>query len=238
MPADKPKPEEILAATQPVEVQSDAVPSLAAQTETAPPAEPIARRKYTDEEIEQLETFANQAYQQLQALDPYKEDITRLVSDEEYRTFYRTAAEHYENGRKRIQQQQQEEIPTWARPMVDFFQTQRQADEARQRQEADQFYAEQRATASRLQREKGISQEDLTYLASYADTLARSTNRRVGIEEAYNHVRRFAGAPGTPQTVGLRGDASLPGVPGASFDREAFKKDFHGSVASLLRSGS
>ncbi len=224
-------------------------PEVAASTPaavvSAEPASPVTpsegteRRNLSDAEIEQLVNFSNLAYEELEKLTPYKEKIKRLAEDEEYRKFVESATSHYDQGHKELEQQRAAEIPSWAKPMLDFVESQKQNMSRQQEADQNKFYAEQRAVGDRLQRENSLTPAQISDLAYHADSLATRYQRRVGLEEAYNHMRGFAAptAHGAPPTVGLRGDASQPGVPGRSSNADDFVKDFHSSTLALLRNG-
>jgi hypothetical protein len=198
------------------------------------------RPRLSDEEIDQLVAFSNQAYERLQAIEPYAPVIDRYAKDEEYRNFVQQASEHYERSRQELAKTEQEKVPEWAREIKDFVAEQKQMQKQMHEHDLNRFYTEQRAVGERLMREHNLTPAQVTKLASYADGLASTQRRRVGLEEAYNEIRGFGSpASGSPPTVGLRGDASTPGIPsGSRINVDDFKKDFHSSTLALLKKGA
>jgi hypothetical protein len=216
-----------------------ALSSGAVSGQGEPQAQTQSRRQYSDEEIEQLVQFSNQAYSRLEALTPYEDKIKRIIEDEDYRQFVDSATSQWDTTRQQQQQQRQEEIPSWAKPMVEFVESQKQTQARVQTEDVNRFYSEQRVVGERLKRESQLNDSQINDLAFHADALATRYGRRVGLEEAYNHVKGFS-APqqhGAPPQVGLRGDASTPGVPSQSLNPDDFTKDFHGATLALLKRG-
>lgn len=229
-------PEQAAAPTEPVV-------SPASVTPEAQPAEPQnpapAAYQYSPEEIQQLEQFAVTAARRLQEIQPYEDDIKRLATDNEYREFHRNTTKYYDQNRQehQAQQQPQGQMPAEFNEVLSYVRQQQSREQAQVQQQQDAFVAEQRRIGERMRREHGLNDQQLYFLADTADQISRRNGRSVGLEEAYNTVTSFAPRAGnTPPTVGLRGDASMPGVPGPSSDKAAWLSDFRGTLAQHLKS--
>lgn len=193
---------------------------------------------YTAQQIRELEYFAQRAAVELEKIKPYREDIEELVNDEKLRNFYRESKKYYKNGLEQIEQSNASPVDDDVREVVSYVKQQRQREIDEHNSREAKFYQEQRTVGDRLRKEHNLNDEQISFLANTADTMARQSNRNVGLDEAFNQVRKFSPTAGsTPPTVSLRGDSSTPGVPSASTNRDRWKSDFHGALTDQLRAG-
>jgi len=227
-----------------VESILDPTAAQAASSVAEPAVDPAAQSddypQYTREEVMQLDRFARQAAAELERLKPYRDEIEEIASDEEMRNFYKTSRDYYKKGKQELQPATQT-MPADddMREVVSYVKSQRQREIEQNNATIQRFNEEQHVVAQRLKRDHGLDHEKLVFLAETADTMAKRSGRFVGLEEAYNTVKGFSSpaAGNKPPTVALRGDASTPGVPSASTNKDRWKSDFHGALTDQLRAG-
>lgn len=229
---------------QPAHPVDIAVPAIdagmigASQTPEAQ-QQPSTSVPYTPEQILELEQYAIAATRRLEELKPYEEDIKRL-KDPEIKEFWNNAVSYYENGKKAAVPAQPTAYDDQAiKEVLSYVRERKQQEVAQQEAEYNRWLAEQRMAELKMRRDYGLTDDQIATLAEVADAENRRTGRRVGFQEAYTRVATgFQRAGSTPPTVGLRGDASLPGVPGpSSVSNDAYLKDFRGSLIASLSAG-
>lgn len=222
-------------------------PAAASLPTAAPSPAPAAAPQYDPEYVAQLERYALQAQQQFAALEPYQDDVRRLVEDSEFRNFYRDSSRAYEQFRKQSEPQidpqlaaVRDELKAEFRPLIEDHQTRRQREEAQARADHQKFMDEQFAYRNRLIAERpDLGPDGINEIAAYADTLARLNNRNVSLEEAYKKMQSRGAAPPAAPPPSLRAEHGAPGIPAATppSDLESWRKDFHGTLTARLRAG-
>lgn len=196
---------------------------------------------YTPEQVLELEQYAIAATRRLKEYDE-DEDYKRLKNPE-YREFWNNAVKYYDNGKQMPENEQPQtrsKLDPETQEVIDYVRETRTRETANQKAEYDRWLAEQRVVEQKMRRDYGLNDEQIGVLAEVADAEARRSGKRVGFEQAYSRVSSLpARAGSTPPTVGLRGDASMPGVPGPSTtSNEAYKTDFHGALLARLKAGN
>ena len=210
-----------------------------ADTTSAPEAQ--QQIPYTYEQVLEMEQFAIAAARRLEEVKEYQAELERLKNPE-YREFWNNAVSYYENGKKtgttEEPQARRYEPDAETKEVLDYVREQRAREKAQQEQDYNKWLAEQNQSAQKMRKEYGLNDEQLGMLAEFADVEAKRTGKRVGFQQAYERVSSIPRAGNTPPTVGLRGDASMPGVPGPSSNNGAFLTDFHGALTSRLKAGN
>lgn len=203
--------------------------------------------QYTPDQILELEQYAIAVTNRLKEYDE-NEDYKRLKNPE-YREFWNNAVQYYDNGKKQAPPQSgtPDQTNTVSRAQLDpetqeileYVRETKTRDTNKQKAEYDRWLAEQRVVEQKMRRDYGLNDDQIGVLAELADAEAKRTKTRVGFQQAYDRASSISPRAGnTPPTVGLRGDASMPGVPGpSSVSNEAFKADFHGALTARLRAG-
>lgn len=193
---------------------------------------------YTPEQILQLEQYAISATRRLEELKEYEEDIKRLQNPE-YREFYKNATRYWEEGRKNDPQQPVRHRDPETEEILSYVREQKAREKAQHEESLNRFYAEQRIAEQKMRRDYGLNDDQMRRIAEYADFKHQREKRLVGLDEAYRDMSSISPRAGNnaPPTVGLRGDATTPGVPGPSSSNEDFKTDFHGALTARLKAG-
>ncbi len=172
----------------------------------------------------------SEAYDRTMAqLEPYADLIEPIISDDDRRSFMKSALETY-NERLEKQKPQytpelallREEVGKELSPVLEYVNSERTAKEQAKKDAETAATQANLAYAQRLAAERPDLAEDnfagIGMLAAYA------ANRGVSLEEAYKTAgSRFSAPPAAkkapPQS--LRGDTAAPGVPGESRQEKA-----------------
>jgi len=170
------------------------------------------------------------AYERTMAqLEPYADLIEPIVSDDDRRTFMKSALETY-NERLEKQKPQytpelallREEVGKELTPVLEYVNSERTAKEQAKKDAEQAAQQSNLAYAQRLAAERPDLAEDnfagIGMLAAYA------ANRGVSLEDAYKSAgSRFSAPPPAKKTppASLRGDTAAPGVPGESRQEKA-----------------
>lgn len=221
-----------------------AAPPVSAPAAPAPAPAQEPQRTIDPAYVANLENYVRQQQQELQRLEPIKDDVAWMLEDESRREGIRKYREAYESAAKPQRPPELEALYTHidqsVAPVRAYITKQEQAEQRVAQESRQKFTNENMAFAARLQAKEKLTQDELLDVGAYADALAMRLQRDVGIEEAWKKMsaRRGVAAPDAADAPVLRGDAGAIGVPGASTDPDKNKRyltDFHGAVAESIR---
>ena len=217
-------------------VEATAVPAAAPEAAAPAPA-PIT---LSPEEASYVQQRIAEADYYRDHVQPYMADIKPLLEDENRRELWRNTNKSYETLQAERARAQGEEIPGWARPLVDDLQAQKSERARQQQAEQKRFIDENGQYAARLMAEHPHLKENnargLVQLGAFADALANLEGKPVGLEEAWKRLDSFGARPAAPPPS-LRADAGTAGIPDRtkSSGNERYKTDFHGALVDELK---
>lgn len=198
---------------------------IAAPSSPTPTIDPAEFAYYRD--------YAERAARAMQdwGIDEHR---AKRLSDPKFREFEDQAWSSYEQ----LQRAAEPQIPPEFKPIADrldnvvsYVDKLREREQAQTQAEYQGFVSEQHQYAQRLAAERpdlaANGNAGILRVAAFADSLASQLGRRVGIEEAYKEMQRYAApASSAAPPTSLRAHDGAPGVPGKSSTKPDPSKSF------------